>query len=220
MLHPHRAVELTMATEARFRSMLAQRVEQQALWDSLVRDIAARHDQLQLRLDLIGGRLGHLQDRLFLLAPSTSQAAEGPTWRALAKRLLRRPANVDVAAPPPDRGVWELFEPVFYRMQVPEAGTDPLRHYLDVGEAQGLRPNPWFDPAFYLAQNEDVAAAGVGAFDHYCRYGGFEGRVASAEFDTAYYLATNPDVRAAGVHPMLHFMLVGRWEGRRPAPQS
>jgi hypothetical protein len=216
MLHPHRAVELTMAVESRFNALLAQRGEQQALRDGLVRDLAAKHALLQLRLDLANARLGALLDRLFLVTASAAPAGPEPTWRRVVRRLRAQPAPVAPVAP--DRAVWELFDPSFYRLQVPDAGVDPLRHYLEFGEAAGLRPNPWFDPKLYLELHEDVAAAGVPPFDHYSRYGGYEGRRASAEFDTGYYLAMNPDVRAARVHPMLHYMLIGRWEGRAATP--
>ena len=32
---------------------------------------------------------------------------------------------------------------------VARAGIDPLAHYLRYGEAEGRRPSPWFDPAWY-----------------------------------------------------------------------
>jgi hypothetical protein len=218
MLHPHRAVELTVAVEARFRALLAQRAEQQALSDSLLRGVAAKHAQLELRLGLLSARLSALQDRLFLVTATPSVPPHSSGWRRLADKVRHRPAP---APPPtPDRSVWELFDPNFYRLQAPDAGDDPLGHYLGGGEREGRRPNPWFDPGFYLEANPDVAAAGMSPFEHYCRFGGYEGRKASPEFDTAHYLAANPDVRAARVHPMLHFLLVGRWEGRAPAPEG
>ncbi len=81
----------------------------------------------------------------------------------------------------------------------------------------GIRPDPLFDPAFYLARNPDVAAAGVDPFQHFLISGWKEGRAPLALFDPAYYLSHNPDVAAAGVNPLLHFESMGWREGRDPS---
>ena len=74
-----------------------------------------------------------------------------------------------------------------------------------------------FDPAWYLAQYPDVAAAGVNPFVHYMTAGWREGRDPSALFHTAYYLNQNPDVAAAGINPLAHFATNGWTEGRDPS---
>lgn len=79
-----------------------------------------------------------------------------------------------------------------------------------------VRRSGLFDPAWYLAEFPDVAAAGLDALDHYLRHGGFEGRRASPLFDTAWYLAENPDVPAMGMNPLVHYLRYGWREGRRP----
>ncbi len=77
--------------------------------------------------------------------------------------------------------------------------------------------DPLFDPAYYLAQNPDVAAAGVAPQLPYLASGWNEGRAPTAWFDTGYYLKQNPDVAAAGADPLLHFEAHGWREGRQPS---
>ena len=90
----------------------------------------------------------------------------------------------------------------------------------------------WFDPAFYLGANPDVAqavAAGdyTSAWDHFRRRGRAEGRAGrpkqaeAAAFDEAFYRAANPDVDAAiGAGAFRsgrdHYEQFGRAEGRLP----
>src|SRR5271169_1039198 len=76
----------------------------------------------------------------------------------------------------------------------------------------------FFDSAYYLVQNPDVAAAGLDPLHHYLAHGGTEGRDPHEMFDSSYYLEQNPDVLASGVNPLLHFQLQGLAEGRRPHP--
>lgn len=78
------------------------------------------------------------------------------------------------------------------------------------------KPDPLFDPAFYLARNPDVNAAGVDPWVHYLTMGWKEGRDPNALFSTRDYLACNPDVAAAGVNPLVHFSAYGWHEGRAP----
>jgi Ca2+-binding RTX toxin-like protein len=84
--------------------------------------------------------------------------------------------------------------------------------------------NPFFDAAFYLAKNPDVAAAGytlATAEQHYNQYGAFEVRAANPWFDAKAYLATYPDLAAAGVTvatALAHYTIYGINESRSPAP--
>ena len=75
---------------------------------------------------------------------------------------------------------------------------------------------PLFDPAFYLAQNTDVARSGQEPLAHYVSNGWQEGRQPHPLFDAAWYLDINDDVRAAGVDPLRHYLTSGWQEGRRP----
>ncbi len=75
-----------------------------------------------------------------------------------------------------------------------------------------------FDPAYYLAQNPDVAGAGLDPLQHYLSHGWHEGRNPNAYLSTNWYLNQNPDVAAAGADPLQHFEDYGWKEGRDPGP--
>jgi hypothetical protein len=68
---------------------------------------------------------------------------------------------------------------------IPAAATDPLAHFCGFGWREGRRPNPWFEPAWYLAANADVRKSGLNPLLHYSRHGEVEGRRPSPLFDPA-----------------------------------
>ena len=82
------------------------------------------------------------------------------------------------------------------------------------GWQKGLNPDMWFDTAYYLAHNADVAAAHVDPLLHFESSGWHEGRDPSAQFSTTKYLAAYADVRNAGIDPLLHYVAFGQAEGR------
>ena len=90
--------------------------------------------------------------------------------------------------------------------------------YANGGWQHGLNPDAWFDTAYYLSHNPDVAAAGVNPLAHYEASGWMEGRNASAVFNTNAYLQQNPDVAGAQVDPLLHYVVNGHAEGRAIYP--
>jgi hypothetical protein len=73
----------------------------------------------------------------------------------------------------------------------------------------------FFDAAYYLANNPDVAANGIDPALHFAQRGWKEGRKPGPRFDPVHYLEQNPDVAKAGLNPLLHFADRGRAEGRR-----
>jgi hypothetical protein len=82
-------------------------------------------------------------------------------------------------------------------------------------------------PAWYLAANQDVAAAGADATTHYTNHGRFEGRRPCPEvdlfralglIDPGSFIFTMPDVVTAGVDPVEHFAAIGWTERRIPNP--
>ena len=91
------------------------------------------------------------------------------------------------------------------------------RHFESSGWKAGRAADAFFDTAYYLAHNADVAAAHIDPLAHYDQYGWKEGRAASAAFDTKAYLAANPDVAAAHIDPLLHYLEYGALEGRHLA---
>lgn len=80
--------------------------------------------------------------------------------------------------------------------------------------------NPYFNAAYYLAQNSDLVLAGVTeatAEDHYNEYGAAEGREPNSWFDADFYLLSNPDLIEAGLtraNALSHFAQFGVTEGR------
>ncbi len=88
------------------------------------------------------------------------------------------------------------------------------------GEMQLLSASDWFDAAWYLQSNTDVAEAGMDAVEHYLRFGAAEGRNPSPRFNTRDYLNVYTDVAEAGENPLVHYLRFGKDEGRAPAPSS
>lgn len=86
--------------------------------------------------------------------------------------------------------------------------------------------NSFFNAAFYLKQNLDVAEAVANGQmtveEHFELYGKFEGRAPNASFNPTYYLESNPDVAAAVEQGFTtaqdHFNQYGKFEGRTPSP--
>lgn len=86
--------------------------------------------------------------------------------------------------------------------------------------------NPYFNAAYYLAHNADVAAAVAGmtpaqqlavAEQHYDLHGATEGRAPNAWFDATAYLNANPDLVPGGVTlatALAHYAQFGESEGR------
>ncbi|PYE82167.1 glycosyltransferase family 4 protein [Pseudoroseicyclus aestuarii] len=64
---------------------------------------------------------------------------------------------------------------------------------------------PFFDAAFYLKRNPDVAAAGMDPLQHFHSNGWREGRNPHPNFALAAYLARFPALREEGRNPLLHF---------------
>jgi hypothetical protein len=83
-----------------------------------------------------------------------------------------------------------------------------------------LETSPFFDRAYYLARNPDVAASGLDPAAHYLAHGVAENRNPSAEFDNRDYLGRYPDVASGGMNPLLHYIRFGAREGRQPGAGS
>jgi hypothetical protein len=110
-----------------------------------------------------------------------------------------------------------LFDQSWYVANNPDAPMFPggaLQHFMRKGASALRDPNPFFDAAFYSAQNPEARANPP---VHYLRRGAAQGLRPSQEFDPAWYLASYPDVAAAGIEPLSHFLRLGRAEGRLPA---
>jgi hypothetical protein len=76
-----------------------------------------------------------------------------------------------------------------------------------------------FDPAWYLEQNPDVAAAGLEPLGHYLQNGAAEGRAPSPWFDPAAYRSLRGDALAPGANPLLDYLQGGAWRSF-PLPED
>ena len=115
-----------------------------------------------------------------------------------------------------------LIDPAYYDPQLGAtlipigvaAQQQAASSYDGVGWTRGLNPDAFFNTAYYLSHNADVAAAGINPLLHFEQYGWKEGRDPSAIFSTNKYLAANPDVAAAKVDPLLQYITQGQAQGR------
>ena len=73
-----------------------------------------------------------------------------------------------------------------YQLACP-AGTDLLAEFCRSGWRSGRNPNPYFDGAYYLAENTDVRAAEINPLLHYLLDGDREARRPVDFFDPAWY---------------------------------
>lgn len=131
-----------------------------------------------------------------------------------------------------------LFDAGFYLAMYPDAATsirngectDALHHFMLYGVSEGKFPSSDWDPAYYIATNDDVRdsldVSNVGpranalAFDHFMRFGLGEGRAPSEFFDSKYYLQAYPEVEREIeeydlLGPFEHFAWLGRKKGYR-----
>ena len=85
-----------------------------------------------------------------------------------------------------------LFDSLYYenanRGSIP-ADVSPLQHYIAVGEALGLRPNPYFYPNWY-SQKYRAYSSPSGGLLHYIRQGERDGNKPCPFFEPAWYLDT------------------------------
>lgn len=113
-----------------------------------------------------------------------------------------------------------LFDRDHYLSQIDpsQLGTSSaLRHYVTIGDAQGLSPSPLFDVRHYDAHAGRHPGI-VNRLLHYGLVGHFHGVSTSPWFDPEYYLRNNPDVGRTAVDALAHFQRWGWREGRNPLP--
>lgn len=109
-----------------------------------------------------------------------------------------------------------LFDEAWYTStytDVQAAGFDPLVHYVNLGDAEGRRPNPYFDPGFYRRQFGHTPPKSVCALYHYARVGESLGLAASGAFSPQRYLVANPELQPWVDKPLTHFLHLGRFGG-------
>lgn len=118
------------------------------------------------------------------------------------------------------------FSTEFYASQyadrIPD-GMHPFVHYVRHGKAEGLSPNrthatdterrlvePYFDRAFYLGQNPDVAESLQDPLAHFLVCGHSEGRDPSATFSLHWYRAQYMSEKPSSDNPFLHLVRHGQ----------
>lgn len=106
------------------------------------------------------------------------------------------------------RSPMPLFDPEYYRRA---AGCGPccpnsLVHYFLVGQYRCVSPSQWFDVAYYLQTQKDVARQCHEPLLHYLRHGGREARSPHPQFDGEWYTRQHPEVRSQGINPLLHYL--------------
>jgi hypothetical protein len=89
-----------------------------------------------------------------------------------------------------------------------------LFHYMTIGEKRGLRPTPFFDPAFFGARRPQPA--GRNLFAAFLRDP--HGAPACAEFDEDWFTANNPEAKRAP-SPWDYLRLRGLDDMRDPSPK-
>lgn len=82
-------------------------------------------------------------------------------------------------------------------------------------QARSVRRSTFFDRAWYLRENPDLAASGEDPALHYLFAGAPSGKDPSSGFCGAEYLALNPCAYASGLNPLVHYERKGRRCGLR-----
>ncbi|EHH68251.1 hypothetical protein [Gluconobacter morbifer] len=127
------------------------------------------------------------------------------------------PAHPAEASPLHVLGYSGTFDAAYYVKSNPDLktlGTGVLRHYHQHGWREGRKPNPFFDPHWYLSQNRDVIGDPL---LHYVKHGESEGRRPIAWFDPHWYSQTYsvPD----GMLALAHYLLNRHRQTLRPIPE-
>jgi len=117
----------------------------------------------------------------------------------------------------------KLFDADFYISQSPKlkkkqvSEVEAALDYLLVGSQKDRKPNPLFDPKWYVAEYPDVARTGLEPLVHYLLYGAAEGKKPNPFFDPKWYATQYEDVAQSGMEPLAHYLTIGSSERRRPS---
>lgn len=145
-------------------------------------------------------RLRELKARNDVLRRKLDQAGTSTAWS--------RPKGEKAAQLVRDS---QLFDQAWYLSQVRGAApTDPVEHFVEVGQAAGLTPHPTFVPGYYLRQLPRGQRADQrikdAPFLHYLTAGAALGYSPHPLFDAAAYLAAYPKSGGVPGGPLAHFL--------------
>jgi glycosyltransferase involved in cell wall biosynthesis len=105
-----------------------------------------------------------------------------------------------------------LFDQDYYLSSYPDiasAGLEPIAHYVNIGDAEGRRPNAVFDPDFYRTQFDRGEPGSVTALYHYAVIGEALGLRASGFFSPSRYLQSNSELQPWLDKPLTHYLHLG-----------
>ena len=111
----------------------------------------------------------------------------------------------------------EITDSISWRLGAPLRAVRRLFRFRDIHistDLNTIRKSAYFDTAWYLERNRDVAKSGMDPAEHYLKYGASEGRDPGPEFDSKFYLINYVDVAASNSNPLVHYMRHGKAEGR------
>lgn len=148
------------------------------------------------RTDNIAGDL----DQLPVASPFTEL---GATVRLLTRIVKARNAQIESLGQYSNLSLAEkieksgLFDREYYFKQNSvdhDLPDDLIKHFIDIGCGIGLKPNPDFEPDFYLTEYKDVASAGINPLVHFLEFGIFEGRHPSLQSKNNSNIALNKEL--------------------------
>lgn len=114
-----------------------------------------------------------------------------------------------------------------YLKQENNQNRNPLLHYMEASSkicqqlldkveiTQFVNPNPWFDTAYYLADNSDILSSEHGPLAHYIEAGAAEDRSPCEHFAANWYRNT---FDIGSMSPLEHFLESGLLERNAPNP--
>jgi len=103
-----------------------------------------------------------------------------------------------------------LFDVAHYLASGPDPGGDPHLHYLHDGWRKGRQPNPYFDPAWYIASTPELCTGEcLDPVFHYVLVGALRRADPGPWFDTQAYLAAHPAAADSGLSPLGHALRSG-----------
>lgn len=194
------------------RALLAERAES---WERVHVVLAARHADVE-RLSMA---LARAEDDREALRNSVSWRISRPI--RIAGRILRRLRH---AARLPQRAIQaratarrnaaaitalratRLFDAVWYAEQMshlPDTHQDAATHFVWIGAAAGLMPNPYFDTGWYCARYPEVIAGGDNPLLHWINQGAARRYDPNPFLRAAWYAGQHPEAEA---DPLLHWI--------------
>ena len=159
----------------------------------------------------VGVQNGHSPNPLF--SPTWYSSEAGKALPAHARAFLHYLSDGRKAGISPH----PFFDPGFYLERNPDIpkSVDPLKHFLDVGDAEGRQAHPLIVPEFVRLQMAPDDRSGPVTL-RYLTDPKFFQLMPHPLFNGARYLITNPDVAVGGLNPLLHYLERGWLEGRSP----